>query len=56
MGLVQDGTGHRVDSTSADNILDLSQSQLSVEQALPTPGRDELSLSDALKLTESSTW
>lgn len=53
---LQDGSGRRVDSTAADNILDLSQSELSVEQALPTPGRDELSLSEALKLTDSSTW
>lgn len=49
---LQDSQGQRVDPSAPDHILNLSDAGLAVEQALPTPGRDELSLSEALKLTD----
>ncbi|MHC4878398.1 MAG: HD-GYP domain-containing protein [Planctomycetota bacterium] len=45
---LQDASGERVDPISFGNIIDLQQSELNVEQALPTPGRNELTLSAAL--------
>lgn len=53
---LQLSSGQRVDSGASENILDLTQLSLSVEQALPTPGRDELSLTEALNLTELNSW
>lgn len=53
---LQLSSGQRVDPTATENIVDLTRVGLSVEQALPTPGRHELTLSEALKLTESNTW
>ena len=31
-----------------DNILDLNKSQFEIDQALPTPGKDEIDLSSEL--------
>ncbi len=45
---LQDANGERVDPIALGNIVDLQQSELSVEQALPTPGRKELGLAAAL--------
>ncbi len=45
---LQDENGQRVDPIAFGNIIDLQNSELSVEQALPTPGKKELSLTAAL--------
>jgi HD-GYP domain-containing protein (c-di-GMP phosphodiesterase class II) len=41
---VQDGLGQPVDSNEDSAIVDLAASELTVVQALPTPGRDEVGL------------
>lgn len=46
--LVQDSAGNRVDPTEEKNIIDLSKSELKIAQALPTPGREEVGLTDDL--------
>ncbi|MBI1310574.1 HD domain-containing protein [bacterium] len=46
---LQDSNGDQVDPIAFENIIDLQKSELSVEQALPTPGRQELTLSAALE-------
>ncbi len=45
---LQDANGQRVDPIAFGNIIDLQNSELKVEQALPTPGKKELSLTAAL--------
>ncbi|WP_237228964.1 HD-GYP domain-containing protein [Rubinisphaera sp. JC750] len=46
---IQDADGNPVDSTADENIIDLSNSEgLTIEQALPTPGIDEIPLTDEL--------
>jgi len=46
---IQDGEGNTVDSSLDENIIDLRDSgDLTVEQALPTPGVDEIALDDDL--------
>lgn len=39
---VQDKDGNPIDPTIWDTIVDLSQSELRVAEALPTPGREEI--------------
>lgn len=45
---LQDGNGEQVDPIAFGNIIDLQNSELKVEQALPMPGKKELTLSAAL--------
>lgn len=40
--LIQDATGNPADAESAESIIDLAESELSVQEALPTPGRKEI--------------
>ncbi len=48
--LLQDAQGQRVDAATQSRYIDLSQSELKVAQALPTPGREEVPLSEAISL------
>lgn len=48
--LLQDAQGQRIDQSRQDRNIDLSQSELKVAQALPTPGREEVPLSEAITL------
>lgn len=45
---LQDANGEPVDPIAFGNIIDLQTSELKVEQALPTPGKQELGLAAAL--------
>lgn len=50
--VLQDAQGNPADPYSTSNIIDLRESDLKVEQALPTPGRSEIGLSAALAYRE----
>ncbi len=43
---LQDADGNRLPEDDPDLVIDLANSELSVVQALPTPGRDEILLND----------
>lgn len=45
---IQNAQGETVDPVAEENRIDLRESELTVEQALPTPGRKELRLPEAL--------
>ena len=49
---LQNGRGERVDSNTVENLIDLGTSELKVEQALPTPGRNEVGLTTALNFRD----
>ncbi len=42
---MQDRNGNSVDSQSDDALIDLTETELQIEQALTTPGIDEIDLS-----------
>lgn len=46
--LIQDGSGNQLDPNDESNIIDLSKHELNIAQALPTPGKDEISLTEDL--------
>lgn len=46
---VQTADGDPVDPTDLDNIIDLTDSPVQVRQALPTPGKSEISLTDDIR-------
>jgi hypothetical protein len=55
--VIQDGDGEAVASDQEAAIIDLSQSELTVRQALPTPGTDETGLTEELLRARSwSDW
>lgn len=43
---LQDSEGNLVSAENPDSVIDLAESPLGIVQALPTPGRDEILLSD----------
>jgi len=46
--IIQTSEGKNADPMDPDNILDLNQSHHQIDQALPTPGKDEIDLSSEL--------
>ncbi|QDT97624.1 HD-GYP domain-containing protein [Gimesia aquarii] len=46
--IIQSADGKRSDPSDPDNIIDLNQNELQIDQALPTPGKDEIDLSSEL--------
>ncbi|QDU15092.1 Cyclic di-GMP phosphodiesterase response regulator RpfG [Gimesia maris] len=46
--LIQTSNGKNVDPLDLDSIIDLNESELEIDQALPTPGKDEIDLSSDL--------
>ncbi len=46
--IIQTVDGKNADPLDSANIIDLNQSELSIDQALPTPGKDEIDLSSEL--------
>ncbi len=46
--IIQMADGKNADPMNPDNILDLNKSQFEIDQALPTPGKDEIDLSSEL--------
>lgn len=46
--IIQTAEGERADPMNPDNILDLNKSHHKIDQALPTPGKDEIDLSSEL--------
>ena len=53
--LIQDGNGEAVDPLRPESVIDLSESEIKVEQALPSPGRKELGLTAALAYQNMKT-
>jgi len=49
---VQTPEGDAVDPTSLDNIIDLTDSPIQVRQALPTPGKTEISLTNDIRISQ----
>lgn len=46
--IIQSADGKPADPSDSANIIDLNQSELQIDQALPTPGKDEIDLSSSL--------
>ena len=46
--IIQTAEGERADPMNPENILDLNESHHEIDQALPTPGKDEIDLSSEL--------
>ncbi|QDT42738.1 Cyclic di-GMP phosphodiesterase response regulator RpfG [Gimesia alba] len=46
--IIQTAEGERADPMNPENILDLNKSHHEIDQALPTPGKDEIDLSSEL--------
>lgn len=49
---VQTAEGDPVDPANPDNIIDLTDSPVQVRQALPTPGKTEISLNNDIKISQ----
>lgn len=46
--IVQHSDGTKADATNDENLIDLAETELSVEQAVPTPGSEEMQLTDEI--------
>jgi len=46
--LLQDRSGNSLDTKDPKNIINLAESELSIQQALPAQGKDEIRLTDEL--------
>lgn len=51
--VLQSADGGRVDTANSSGIIDLASSDITVVQAIATPGRDELSLNEAIELIDT---